>query len=75
MIDDLPKNCVAVIADSKCQPILVLREPNQTAQNAAARMDISVVPTVAAAIDLLETDRPPIRSTGLVSRVLDKLRK
>lgn len=62
LLDDLPKNCVDVVSDSRCRPILVLRSPDENAERAARRMSIGVVRSVAEAVDLLEApgglDRP-----------------
>lgn len=62
LVDDLPKNCVDVVSDSRCRPILVLRSPDENAERAARRMSIGVVRSVAEAVDLLEApgglDRP-----------------
>jgi hypothetical protein len=54
LIDDLPKNCIDVISDSKCRPLLILRDPNAEAEQTAGRMNIGVVRSVSAAIELLK---------------------
>ena len=72
LIDDLPKNCVDVISDSKCRPILVIREPNPKAEDAARRMNIGVVRSVSEAIALLQQPVPEPRETA-VGRVLKAL--
>lgn len=71
LIDDLPKNCVDVLSDSRCRPILVLRNPNTSDSSAAARMHIGVVPSVAQAIELLKQPNGAVRE----SRVASILRK
>lgn len=72
LIDDLARNCVDVVADSKCRPFLVQREGDNTAGAAAQRMHISVVKSVRNAVDLLATPTPQPRETA-VSRVLRQL--
>jgi len=71
LVDDLPKNCVDVLSDSRCRPILVLRRPDTTDTAAAARMNIGVVASVAQAIELLKKPNGGIRE----SRVASVLRK
>lgn len=72
LIDDLPKNCVDVISDSKCRPILVIREPDAKAEDAARRMNIGVVHSVSEAIALLQQPAPEPRETA-VGRILKVL--
>lgn len=72
LIDDLPKNCIDVISDSKCRPILVLREPDENAEGAAKRMGIGTVRSVAAAIELLSQPAPEPTATA-VGRILKAL--
>lgn len=71
LIDDLPKNCVDVLSDSRCRPILVLRNPSSSDSSAAARMHIGVVPSVSKAIELLKQPNGAVRE----SRVASILRK
>jgi hypothetical protein len=71
LIDDLPKNCVDVLSDSRCRPILVLRDPASADSTAAARMNIGVVPSVSKAIELLKQPHGAARE----SRVASILRK
>jgi hypothetical protein len=54
LIDDLPKNCIDVISDSKCRPILILREEDPTSEQTAKRMNIGIVRSVNEAIELLK---------------------
>jgi hypothetical protein len=65
LIDDLPRNCVDVASDSRCRPVLVARQPDPEAEQAAARFRISVVGSVSAALDLIveSTARPPETTT------------
>ncbi len=73
LIDDLPKNCIDVISDSRCRPILVLRTPNPQTEAAALRMNIGVVTSVAEAIALLAQPVPATRETAM-RRILKQLR-
>jgi len=61
-----------VIADSKCRPILVLRDDDKGAAEAARRMSIGVVRSVAEAIALLAQPSPEPRETA-VRRILKVL--
>jgi phosphoglycolate phosphatase-like HAD superfamily hydrolase len=72
LIDDLPKNCIDVISDSKCRPILVLRDADAKAESAAKRMNIEVVRSVSDAIGLLAQPVLEPRSTA-VGRILKLL--
>jgi len=72
LIDDLPKNCIDVISDSKCRPILVLREPDAKTEVTAKRMGIGVVSSVVAAIELLSQPIPQPRETA-VRRIVKAL--
>ena len=73
LIDDLARNCVDVVSESKCQPILVLREPDTTAETAARQLKIGVVRSMHEAVDVLARPAPEPRETS-VRRVLKKLR-
>jgi len=72
LIDDLPKNCIDVIADSKCRPILVLRRPDAKAEGGAKGMGIWVWRSVVEAIELLAQPTPEPRETA-VGRILRTL--
>jgi len=72
LIDDLPKNCIDVISDSRCRPILILREPNPSARLTAKRMNIGVVRSVSEAIELLKQP-PEAPRESMVTNVLRKL--
>lgn len=72
LIDDLPKNCVEVISDSRCRPILILRTPDPRAELTAKRMDIGVVHSVREAIELLKQPLEMPRES-MVAQVLRKL--
>jgi hypothetical protein len=72
LIDDLPKNCIDVISDSKCRPILVLREPNPDSEASARRMNIGVVRSVTEAIELLKQPLEVPRES-VITNVLRRL--
>lgn len=72
LIDDLPKNCIDTISDSRCRPILVLRGPDPTTEIAAQRMNIGVVHSIAEAIELLA--QPKSATTeSTVAKILRRL--
>lgn len=73
LLDDLAQNCVDVIADSKCRPLLVLRKPDDAAEAAARQLKIGVVRSIHEAIDLLAQPAPAPRET-IVTRVMKSLR-
>jgi hypothetical protein len=72
LIDDLPKNCIDVISDSKCRPIWVQRYPDPPGEANARRMNIGVVRSVTEAIELLKQPVAAERES-MVSQVLRKL--
>jgi len=72
LLDDYPKNCVDVVSESKCRPMLILRKPSPTSETAAKQLGIGVVRSVADAITLLETSTSQQRP-GFVRRVLGRL--
>lgn len=43
LIDDLAQNCVDVLADSRCRPLLMSREPDPAAEESARNLGIAVV--------------------------------
>lgn len=73
LIDDLPRNCVDIVAESRCRPILVLRQPNQQHEDLAARFHISVVRSVDAAIDLALGSHQDGQERSLGERLLRRL--
>ncbi len=73
LIDDLPRNCVDVASDSRCRPLLVSRGDDPNVQDTAARFKITVVRSVADALDVLEANRPAPRDPGLGQRFLKRL--
>ena len=72
LIDDLPKNCIDVISDSRCRPLLVLREEDAVAEQTAKRMNIGVVRSVSEAIALLKQPAEIARES-MVTNVLRRL--
>lgn len=72
LLDDLPKNCVDVIADSRCRPILVLRKSDDKAAGAARALKIGVVRSVSDAIAMMAAPRVEPRVSA-VQRVLRAL--
>lgn len=73
LLDDLAQNCVDVVSDSKCRPLLVLRKPDEAAETAARNLRIGVVRSIHEAVDLLSAPAPAPRET-IVTRVLKSLR-
>jgi hypothetical protein len=71
LIDDLPKNCLDVVADSECQPILVVRGSDEAVRRAAKSHRVPVVRSVSEALDLLE--HPSRLSRGGIRRFLETL--
>jgi hypothetical protein len=69
LIDDLPKNCVDVISDSKCRPLLVLRRTDATAEAAAKGLRIGVVRSVDEGIDILASDAADTETETVMQRV------
>lgn len=72
LVDDLPRNCVDVLADSRCRPILVARDLDATSVAAAKRMRVPVVTSVAAALDVL-TEAGSEHRKNLVGQILRRL--
>ena len=70
LVDDTPKNCVDVIAESRCRPILILRTPSAAAEAAAKQLGFSVTRSVAEAIPYLEA--PAAQRAGLVKRLFGR---
>lgn len=70
LIDDLPRNCLDVVAESGCRPMLVLAEPDDATMQSARRVNVTVVPTVGRALDLLMTPESP----PLTARILQSAR-
>lgn len=73
LIDDLPRNCVDIVAESRCRPILVLRQPNREHEDLAARFHISVVRSVDEAVTLALGTQSEQREHTLGERLLRRL--
>jgi hypothetical protein len=75
LLDDTPKNCLDVLSDSRCRPILILRTPSETSEAAARRLGIEVCKSVSGALALLEDAQFKRRTArpGFVQRLLGSL--
>jgi hypothetical protein len=73
LIDDLPRNCVDVVSDSRCRPLLVSRGSDPDVAATAARFNISVVRSVSDALDLLMANAPAPSDSRLSQRLLRRL--
>lgn len=73
LIDDLPRNCVDVVSDSRCRPLLVSRESDPDVDATAARFNISVVRSVSDALDLLMANVPAPSDDSFSRRMLRRL--
>lgn len=58
LIDDLPRNCIDVASDSRCRPFLVARDRVPGAEDALARLKISVVRSVSEALAAIQAQVP-----------------
>jgi hypothetical protein len=71
VVDDLPENCLDVIAESKARAILVSRDDPKRLPVATRRLGIGVVRSVAECLEILvEVDDTPREQPGMVSRVM-----
>jgi hypothetical protein len=69
-LDDHPHHCVDVKTGSRARPILVWRGPAASVPPGVAGLGIEVVPSVAAALDILETmSRQAAGRGGLMARI------
>lgn len=73
LIDDLPRNCVDVVSDSRCRPLLVARGSDPEAEETAARFKISIVRSVSEALDLLTANAPVPSDDSFSQRMLKRL--
>ncbi|GMV21741.1 MAG: hypothetical protein AMXMBFR57_16900 [Acidimicrobiia bacterium] len=53
LIDDLAQNCVDALSDSRCRPLLMVRSDDAEAKQAAARLQITVVRSMADALTVI----------------------
>lgn len=58
LLDDTAKNCVDVLSDSRCRPILIQPNPDAIAQTQAARLRIDIAASVADALTLITAELP-----------------
>lgn len=73
LIDDLPRNCVDVVSDSRCRPLLVSRGADAEGEETAARFKISVVRSVSEALDLLTASTAAPVDDSFSQRMLRRL--
>jgi hypothetical protein len=76
VVDDRPDNCLDVATDSKALPLLVWRDTPETVPPGAARLGITVVFSMAEALDKLDAlQRPPSPppATGVMGRIRQTL--
>lgn len=73
LIDDLPRNCVDVAAESRCRPLLVSRLVDPEMEDTAERFKIAVVRSVSDALDIIEANMPETREGGAGKRWLKRL--
>jgi len=73
LIDDLPRNCVDVVSDSRCRPILVSRGNDPEGEETARRFKISVVRSVSEALDLLVASAPAPTDDTFSQRMMKRL--
>lgn len=73
IIDDLPRNCVDVVSDSRCRPLLVSRGTDPDGEETARRFKITVVRSVSEALDLLVANAPAIPDETFSQRMLKRL--
>lgn len=73
LIDDLPRNCVDVVSDSRCRPLLVSRGKDPEGEETAMRFKISVVRSVGEALDLLAATVPAPVDDTFSQRVFRRL--
>ena len=73
VLDDRPENCLDVATDSNAIPILVWRDTPDAVPGGAARLGITVVFSIAEALQRLESAPGAPRKHGLVSRIRSTL--
>jgi hypothetical protein len=69
LVDDLPKNCIDVIADSKARPILILRDADPAAEGNARRMGIKVARSVRECLQMLDEAQQARVQPALLKRI------
>jgi hypothetical protein len=74
VVDDRPENCLDVVVDSKARAILVSRDDESQLPEAARRLGIGVVKTVAECLDVLaQVDSKPHDQPGVLNRMMRRL--
>mgnify|MGYP006195708599 CR=1 FL=1 len=73
VVDDRPENCLDVATDSQATPILVWRDAPDAVPAGAARLGITVVYSIAEALQRLEAGTGPQRRQGFVGRLRSTL--
>ena len=70
VVDDRPENCLDVVVDSKARAILVWRDDQRQLPEAAKRLGIGVVSSVAECLDILtQVDAASQQPVGVMDRV------
>ena len=69
VFDDRPENCLEVISESKARPILVWRDPIDTAPSGTARLGIETVSSIADGLRRIEEILAAPPKSGFVSRL------
>jgi hypothetical protein len=73
VIDDRPEHCIDVKTESQARPLLVWRHRPASIPRPAARLDIDVVTSAAAAFDILEEMTRRASRRGVLSRLRDAI--
>ena len=68
LVDDRPENCLDIAIDSSARAILVWRGGEDTVPGSARQLGIGSVPSISAALDILETLDSTGAETGIVER-------
>jgi hypothetical protein len=74
LIDDSPLHCADAASESDTKPVLVVRHDDPQRRRGAREMGIAIVPTVAAALDLLEQAQEMGKQPGFWKRLTGSLR-
>lgn len=74
LVDDSPQHCANVVSESETKAVLVLRRSDPNAERWAREIGFKVKPTVAAALDLVESVRQEESQPGLWKKLADTIR-
>jgi hypothetical protein len=74
VVDDRPENCLDVVAESPARPILVWRDVQSTLPPAAARLGVTIVPSVLECLDVLAALDTAAGKGTIVGRFMRLLR-